>query len=159
MRALTDMIGMSDLDATRTWGDRIDDRGSQVTFSALGQAAPLEEKQRWDPDHKRRRALKAFLDARIPEFDVNLGGTTSIDVTRPGIDKAYGIRKLRDILGIGIGRMLFVGDALYPEGNDHPVKGTGIASIQVRDPNETKRVVEAITACADVRHPDEAPAP
>ena len=93
--------------------------------------------------------MKALLDNLIPEFSVRLGGTTSIDVTRQGIDKGYGIGKLRDILGVAISEMIFVGDALFPGGNDYPAKQAGAVSIQVRDPNETKRVIEAIVACLD----------
>ena len=78
---------------------------------------------------------------------MRLGGTTSVDVTKHGIDKAYGIQKLRDILGIAIEEMIFVGDALFPGGNDYPAKQAGVVSIQVRDPDETKRVIEAILAC------------
>jgi phosphomannomutase len=129
------------------FGELIEDRGSQITFSALGQQAPLDEKKKWDPDFAKRRQMKALLDNLIPEFSVRLGGTTSIDVTRQGIDKGYGIGKLRDILGVAISEMIFVGDALFPGGNDYPAKQAGAVSIQVRDPNETKRVVEAIVAC------------
>jgi phosphomannomutase len=84
---------------------------------------------------------------------VRLGGTTSVDVTKPGIDKAYGIGKLRDILGITIKEMIFIGDALFPGGNDYPAKEAGVVSIQVRDPNESKRVIEAIVACLDCVQP------
>ena len=56
---------------------------------------------------------------------MRLGGTTSVDVTKPGIDKAYGIRKLRDILGIAIDEMIFIGDALFPGGNDYPAEQAG----------------------------------
>ncbi len=128
-------------------GETIEDRGSQITFSALGQHAPIEEKKKWDPDFAKRKQIKVLLDQSIPDFSVRLGGTTSIDITKPGIDKAYGIRKLRDILGIPIDEMIFVGDALFPGGNDYPAKEAGALSIQVRDPHETKRVVEAIIAC------------
>jgi hydroxymethylpyrimidine pyrophosphatase-like HAD family hydrolase len=93
--------------------------------------------------------MKEILDNLIPEFSVRLGGATSVDVTKPGIDKAYGIRKLRDILGVGISEMIFIGDALFPGGNDYPAKEAGVVSIQVRDPHETKRVIEAIIACLD----------
>jgi phosphomannomutase len=93
--------------------------------------------------------MKAVLEDIIPEFSINLGGTTSVDVTKPGIDKAYGIAKLRDILGITIEQMLFIGDALFPGGNDYPVKQAGVVSIQVRDPEESKRVIEAILACLE----------
>ena len=131
----------------KVWGQVIEDRGSQITFSALGQQAPLEEKKKWDPDFSKRQRMKALLDNLIPEFSVRLGGTTSVDVTKPGIDKAYGIRKLRDILGVSIQEMIFVGDALFPGGNDYPAKEAGVVSIEVRDPDESKRVIEAILAC------------
>jgi hypothetical protein len=113
----------------------------------LGQQAPIEEKKKWDPDFARRKQIKAHLDKLIPEFSVRLGGTTSVDVTKPGIDKAYGIRKLRDTLGIAIDEMIFIGDALFPGGNDYPAEQAGVVSIRVRDPNESKRVIEAIVAC------------
>jgi phosphomannomutase len=131
----------------KVWGDVIEDRGSQITFSALGQQAPLEEKSKWDADYSKRKRIKAILDTLIPEFSVRMGGATSVDVTKPGIDKAYGIGKLRDILGIAVAEMLFIGDALFPGGNDYPAKEAGVVSIAVRSPNETKPVTEAIIAC------------
>ena len=97
--------------------------------------------------------MQARLEQLIPGFAVRLGGTTSVDVTKLGIDKGYGMRKLRDTLGIGLHEMLFIGDALFPGGNDYPAKEAGVESIQVRDPNESKRVIEAILACVGrVRH-------
>lgn len=131
----------------RTWGEVIEDRGSQITFSALGQQAPLQEKDKWDPDFAKRQKIKAILDTLIPDFSVRLGGTTSIDITRPGIDKAYGIRKLRDILGISLEEMIYIGDALFVGGNDYPAKEAGVVSIPVRGPEDTKRVIEGIIAC------------
>jgi HAD superfamily hydrolase (TIGR01484 family) len=133
----------------KVWGDVIEDRGSQITFSGLGQQAPLEEKKKWDPDFAKRKNIKALLDKLIPEFSVRLGGATSIDVTKQGIDKAYGIRKLRDVLGIPIAEMIFIGDAVFPGGNDYPAKEAGALSIEVKDPHETKRVIEAIIACLE----------
>jgi hydroxymethylpyrimidine pyrophosphatase-like HAD family hydrolase len=126
----------------------IEDRESQITFSALGQRAPLDAKKNWDPDFSKRKKIKALLDPVLPDFSVRLGGSTSIDVTLPGIDKAYGIRKLRDISGIPIREMLYVGDALFPGGNDAPARETGVVCIQVRDPDETKRVIETVIACS-----------
>ena len=135
--------------AEKVWGDVIEDRGSQITYSALGQQAPLEEKSKWDPDFTKRKKIKAILDTFIPEFSVRLGGATSIDITKPGIDKAYGVRKLRDILDISLKEMIFIGDALFPGGNDYPAEEAGVVSIPVRGPNETKRVIETIIACLD----------
>ena len=147
--SLKKTLGTAGFKVGKTWGETIEDRGSQITFSALGQQAPIEEKKKWDPDFTKRKKIKALLDELIPEFSVRLGGTTSVDVTKPGIDKAYGIRKLRDTLGIAIPEMIFIGDALFPGGNDYPAEEAGVLSIQVRDPNESKRVIEAIIACLD----------
>lgn len=147
--SLKQVIAASGFKTGKVWGETIEDRGSQVTFSALGQQAPLEEKKKWDPDFSRRKKMKAALDKLIPEFSVSMGGTTSIDITKHGIDKAYGIRKLRDTLGIAIHEMIFIGDALFPGGNDYPAKETGVVTIQVRDPEESKRVIESIIACMD----------
>jgi HAD superfamily hydrolase (TIGR01484 family) len=131
----------------RVWGEVIEDRGSQITFSALGQQAPLDEKKKWDPDFSKRKKIKAILDPLIPGVSVRLGGATSIDVTKSGIDKAYGIGKLRDVLGISLKEMIFVGDALFPGGNDYPAEQAGVISIPVRGPHETKRVIETVIAC------------
>jgi phosphomannomutase len=131
----------------KTWGEQIDDRDSQITFSALGQRAPLDAKKAWDPDRKKRVKLEQLIRKAIPEFSVNIGGTTSIDITREGIDKAYGIRKLRDRLKIPVSDMLFVGDALYEGGNDYPARASGAECIQVRDPEETKKIIATIIAC------------
>lgn len=129
------------------WGKIIEDRGTQIPFSALGQQAPIEEKKKWDTDSAKRKQMKALLADLIPEFSVRLGGTTSIDISKLGIDKGYGIRKLHDTLGIAIDEMIFISDALFPGGNDYPAKEAGVVSIQVRDSNEDKRVIETIVAC------------
>ena len=145
--SLRKAVGEAGYKAEKTWGEAIEDRGSQITFSALGQQAPLEEKKKWDPDFAKRKKIKVSLDALIPEFSVRLGGATSIDVTKPGIDKAYGIRKLRDVLGISLKEMIFIGDALFPGGNDYPAQQAGVVSVPVQGPHETKRVIETIIAC------------
>jgi len=149
--ALNKAVDSSGIKIGRHWGEVIEDRGSQITFSALGQEAPLDEKGKWDPDFKKREKIKAILDPLLPEFSVHLGGTTSIDITRPGIDKAYGIKKLHETLAITIAEMIFVGDAIFPGGNDYPAKQAGVVAIEVRDPEETKRVIETVIACLDSR--------
>ncbi|QQL48266.1 HAD-IIB family hydrolase [Mucilaginibacter ginkgonis] len=133
----------------KIWGEQIEDRDSQITFSALGQQAPLKPKQEWDPHFDKRRKIKAILDKTIPEFAVQLGGATSIDVTKPGIDKAYGIHKLKEVLKIPITKMLFIGDALFKGGNDYPAKTTGAKCILTRDPKETTHLIDAIVSCLD----------
>jgi len=145
--SLQKAVSQAGFEPQELWGEQIEDRGSQITFSALGQEAPLDEKDKWDPDFAKRKKIKAILDKLLPEFSVRMGGATSIDVTKPGIDKAYGIRKLRDILGLSLKEMIFIGDALFVGGNDYPAEEAGVVSIPVRGPSETKRVTEAIIAC------------
>jgi HAD superfamily hydrolase (TIGR01484 family) len=147
VNSLKKAIGIAGFPVERTWGEPIEDRGSQITYSALGQQAPLEEKDKWDPDFIKRKKIKSILDTLIPGFSVRMGGSTSIDITKPGIDKAYGIRKLRDILGISLKEMIYIGDALFVGGNDYPAEQAGVACIPVQGPNETKRVIETIIAC------------
>ncbi len=144
--ALDAAVTASGFQPAQSWGPLIEDRESQITYSALGQQAPYEQKKLWDPDFAKRKKIKALLDVSLAQFSVRMGGSTSIDVTLPGIDKAYGIRKLRDILSIPIADMLFVGDALFPGGNDYPARETGVVCIQVANPDETKRVIETIVA-------------
>jgi len=140
-------VAIAGFKVEKTWGEAIEDRGSQITYSALGQQAPLEDKEKWDADFAKRKKIKAILDTLIPKFSVRLGGATSIDVTKPGIDKAYGIKKLREILGIEVKEMIYVGDALFPGGNDYPAEEAGVVSIAVRGPDDTKRVIETMIAC------------
>jgi HAD superfamily hydrolase (TIGR01484 family) len=147
VRSLSNAVGTAGYQVEKTWGETIEDRGSQITYSALGQQAPLEDKVKWDADFAKRKKIKAILDTLIPEFSVRLGGATSIDVTKPGIDKAYGIKKLRETLGIEVNEMIYVGDALFPGGNDYPAKQAGVISIPVRGPDDTKLVIETMIAC------------
>jgi HAD superfamily hydrolase (TIGR01484 family) len=153
IRSLKTALDIAGFQVDKLWGEPIEDRGSQITYSALGQQAPLEEKSKWDPDFAKRKKIKAILDPLIPEFSVRLGGATSIDVTKSGIDKAFGIRKLRDLLGISLPEMIYIGDALFPGGNDYPAKEAGVVSIAVRGPQETKPVTSALIACLDGDRP------
>ncbi len=149
--SLKKAVAEAGFQADKVWGEVIEDRGSQITFSALGQQAPLEEKKKWDSDFAKRKKIKAILDPLIPGFSVRMGGATSIDVTKPGIDKAYGIRKLRDVLGISLKEMIFIGDALFAGGNDYPAEQAGVVSICVQGPHETKRVIQMGIGCLSER--------
>jgi hypothetical protein len=131
----------------QTWGEQIEDRGSQVTFSALGQQAPLEAKDKWDPDHEKRKKLQAILQGMLPDLSINIGGSTSIDITRKGVDKAYGLKKLGETVKVDLDAILFLGDAIFPGGNDYPAKTLGLDTVRVRDVQETKSVITGLIAC------------
>jgi len=125
-------------------GEIIEDRGSQITFSALGQEAPADLKYAWDPDGAKKEALREYAAQRLPDLEVHAGGTTSVDVTRAGVDKGFGMRKLMSVLGAEMGDILFFGDKLDEGGNDYPVKAMGIDSIAVSGWEETAVAIEAI---------------
>ena len=145
--ALDKAVTDAGLKGEKIWGEQIEDRGSQVTFSGLGQQAPLEAKDKWDPDQKKRRSLQATLRAELPELSINLGGATSVDITRKGVDKAYAMNRLQGYAGVTKEEMLFMGDATYEGGNDRPVPDAGYDTITVRDVRETETAISAVVAC------------
>lgn len=130
----------------KIYGALIEDRIGQVTFSGLGSDAPPEMKRAWDPDRKKRLALAEALKKHLPDFEIGIGGMTSVDVSRKGIDKAYGVEKLAKYLSVPVSEMVFIGDALFPGGSDYTVIKTGIKTISVTSPDDTKRVIKELLA-------------
>ena len=149
--ALNDGIDTLGYREPKVYGEVIEDRGSQVTFSALGQDIVTELgeegvrlKEEWDPDLTKKNALRDHVSKLIPEFEVRVGGGTSIDITKPGIDKAYGMKKLLSLLELGKPETLFIGDRLEEGGNDYPVKEMGIDCIAVEKWEDTALVIETL---------------
>lgn len=128
----------------KIYGEMLEDRGTQMTFSALGQEAPLELKEKWDPNSAKRLRIIMALAPMLGEFDLAVGGTTSIDVLHKGINKAYGIKKMEEHLGVAKKDMLFMGDKVFPGGNDYAAKEAGVDCILVKDPEETKKQIARI---------------
>jgi phosphomannomutase len=146
--ALEHAITKLSLTPKTPYGALIEDRGSQITYSGLGQQAPISEKENWDPDQKKRTAILALITDELTDFSLGIGGTTSIDITRKGTDKAYGIEQMQKILNLSIKDMLFVGDRLEPGGNDAAVLKTGIETFAVKTIEDTKKMIEEIvTSC------------
>ena len=144
--AMTDAIeetGIIELSAPSR-GERIEYRESQVTLSALGQDAPMKERAAWDKDYAKQRALLAAITARLPHFSVSAGGAASIDVTRHGVDKAYGIRKLCGHLRIKEKDVLYVGDELRAGGNDEAVYKTEAQTKSVSSPTDTTKYIKGL---------------
>ena len=130
--------------AEQTWGPILEDRGSQITFSALGQSAPLDAKTAWDPTGEKKNALRDAVAVRIPDLEVRSGGSTSVDITHRGIDKAYGMRKLAEQTGIPLDDMLFVGDRLDEHGNDYPVLAMGVTCHAVEGWEDTAAYLDEL---------------
>lgn len=145
VRKVVEDTGVVDL-STPAHGERIEDRGSQVSFSALGQKAPIDEKKAWDPDKSKRQTLRDALQAALPEYSVAMGGSTTIDITQKHINKAFGVKQLAKHLGISIPDMLYVGDELEEGGNDAVVIPTGIPTRTVANPEETESWLRTLLA-------------
>lgn len=132
-------LGLWEEDA---YGDIIENRGSQVTFSALGQQAPVELKKAWDPTGKKKNLMRNYVAQLLPDLEVRSGGSTSIDVTMKGIDKSYGIETLMYLTRLTSDEVMFVGDRLDEGGNDYPVLKTGVACVQTAGPEDTLRIID-----------------
>jgi phosphomannomutase len=138
----------------KIYGVTLEDRATQMSFSPLGQdivaklgAKGIRMKEEWKKKNNPiRLKIARLLSKRLPNLEVRVGGLTTIDITRKGIDKAFGIEQIKKTLKISIRDMVFIGDALYPGGNDYAAKKTGIDCVAVRDPEDTKRMIEKIIA-------------
>ena len=129
----------------RVWGERLEDRGAEEAFSILGQEAPVEEKRRWHDAHDAdRQRLREGIARLLPEFAVATGGLTTIDITRKGITKAYGIERFAELSHIPLADMLYVGDALGAGGNDAVVLETGVQTHAVFGPEETAGLIREL---------------
>lgn len=133
---------------TTVYGDQIADRETQLAFTAVGLDAPMEYKRSWDPDAAKRRSVREYLLPLLPEFDIRTSGASTMDFTRKGINKAYGVRWLAERLKCAPDEMLYVGDALYEGGNDAVVIPTGIETMRVSGPAETEKILaDLIASC------------
>ncbi|MDQ3089650.1 MAG: HAD-IIB family hydrolase [bacterium] len=119
-------------------GGLIEDRGTQISYSGLGQSVSLNDKKGWDPDQRKRKIIVASLREDLPDYDIKIGGRTTIDITQKGINKAFGINQLSQILLVPINKMIYFGDALFPGGNDATVLETGIEAVTVSGVSDTK---------------------
>jgi hypothetical protein len=124
--------------------DIVEDRVTQISLSALGQHAPIEQKKLWDPNQEKRQQIKKDLEVKLPEVSIIIGGTTSIDILPFGFDKAKGLIRFLNKIGMDINDMIFVGDAIFPGGNDYSAFEAGIESIKVSGPKETALIIEKL---------------
>jgi HAD superfamily hydrolase (TIGR01484 family) len=132
---------------TKTYGSIIENRGTQITISAIGQLAPVSEKKKWNETSDKRSAYIALLRKDLKKFEIKKGGLTSIDITRKGIDKSYGIKKILKALNVHKKDAVFIGDAFYRGGNDAPARKAGIDCIPVSGPKDTEKIIkEALVA-------------
>lgn len=122
----------------------IENRLSQITFSALGQHAGTAQKYDWDPDCKKREQIVKRCKELAPEFEYEIGGTTSINAIVPGMNKVFGMTHLLEELKVNKEDVLYFGDMTQPGGNDYPVVQMGIDTITVRNHEDTGYALKGI---------------
>ena len=122
----------------------VDMRGSSVTYSGCGQDASLDEKKRYDPDRTRRSAYQKELQKLLPDFEISIGGLTSLDITRKGISKSFALSKLVQDFSLKKDDILFFGDAVFAGGNDSSVPEHGVDTVAVSSPLDTFHILECI---------------
>jgi phosphomannomutase len=128
------------------YGPQVEDRWTQVSWSALGQECPVAIKSTWDPDQKKRLHMLPYIQKRIPDFEVRVWGATTIDITRKGIDKKYGIYQMEKYLWVPLSDMLFVWDAIFPGGNDYACVEVGIDYEKTTGPHMTADIIKTIVS-------------
>lgn len=149
---LVKVLEASAKDAGKVTGEQFEFKGSDIVFSALGQQATAEAKLTYDADHAKRNKIKMALDEALFDYSVQIEGHDQIIISKTGIDKAHGIYKLHQVLDIKTRKILFIGSALFEGGNDYAAIATGVECIQVKNPDETKIVIETIIACLNMEH-------
>ena len=151
IKALEESLDESGYREKKTYGPIIEDRESQISLSIFGQEIVqelgeegLKIKESWDPDASKKLRLREIIAPKIPDYEVRAAGATTIDVTKPGIDKAYGMRKLMEATAVSMEDILFIGDRLVEGGNDYPVKAMGIDCMEVASWHDTALIIQAI---------------
>jgi HAD superfamily hydrolase (TIGR01484 family) len=130
--AITERLGH---ELTHEWNP-IEDRGAQITFSPIGNTAPVELKQTYDPDRRIREQLLADVPFESDEIVVKIGGSTSLDYIHKDRHKGSNVRKLINHLDWHPDHCVYIGDGLYPGGNDEAVIGV-IDTVPVSDHHDT----------------------
>jgi len=147
IEAIKNTVGYDDCyNDKNSFGNKIQDRESEITYSALGEKAPLDLKKAWDPDGQKKLDIQIKLSRELPEFEVKIGGTTSIDITPRGMDKAFALQKLIEYYKLNKEDIIFIGDSIYVGGNDYPAKTFGVDTIPVLNPEDTKKIIRSLLA-------------
>ncbi|MES2986041.1 MAG: HAD-IIB family hydrolase [Patescibacteria group bacterium] len=142
---LNTIIGNEEFEVpTEHFGEYIEDRGTQITFSGYGQLAPIEKKMIWDLSRSKRLKIKEYLESKIPEIDAHVGGMTSVDILPKNFNKASGLMAYLEENDLTTDDIVFIGDAVFPGGNDYSPSQVGIETISTNGPEHTKEIIETL---------------
>lgn len=121
--------------------DIIEDRDSQIAFSLIGHHEDKAIKDAFDPNHKKRSQLLSDFSTEVEALkkahvEVRIGGTTNLDFFEYGKNKGHNIGVFIEKMRWNKAECIYMGDALFPGGNDETVIGV-IPTKAVADYRET----------------------
>ncbi len=118
-----------------------EDRGCQISYSFVGHNAPINDKERFDPDRHKRKKILASAPFEASGLMATIGGTTCLDYTRGDCTKGENVRRL--MREYGWQSVLYLGDALSEGGNDSTVIGV-CQTREVSGPRETLSIIREL---------------
>lgn len=129
----------------KTYWELIEDRWTQITYAVLWQEAPRDLKSIYDPDFEKRKKIREYIKNDLDWFDVLIWWSTSIDITRKWVDKAYWVQKLMEVTWYNKNEIIFVWDAVFPGWNDYPpLEKLGITTKKVFELNDTEEFIKEL---------------
>jgi hypothetical protein len=128
---ISEVMEILDHEVNHDWNP-IEDRGAQITFSPIGNTAPVDVKKTYDPNRSKRESLLAQIPFASEDLIVKIGGSTSLDYLHKDRHKGTNVQKLIDWMGWDKSDCIYYGDGLYPGGNDEAVIGV-IETVLVAD--------------------------
>jgi phosphomannomutase len=128
---INEVIEILDHELNYEWNP-IEDRGAQITFSPIGNTAPVDLKKTYDPDRNKRLSLLEKIPFASNDLIVKIGGSTSLDYLHKDRHKGTNVQRLIDFMNWNKDECIYFGDGLYPGGNDEAVIGV-IETVLVED--------------------------
>ncbi len=128
---ISEVMEILEHEVNHAWNP-IEDRGAQITFSPIGNTAPVDIKMAYDPDRVKRLSLLDSIPFASEELVVKIGGSTSLDYIHKDRHKGTNVQKLIDFMKWNKDDCVYFGDGLYPGGNDEAVIGV-IKTVAVDD--------------------------
>jgi phosphomannomutase len=129
--------------------DLLEDRGCQMAFSFIGQHADIAIKEKFDPDFSKRRKVLTDLHEEVAKLEhdhgleITIGGTTNLDIYLKGMNKGHNVRELISRYGWQPEECIYIGDALFPGGNDETVIGI-IPTYAIKEYHETYEYLKSV---------------
>lgn len=111
-------------------------------MNCLGNDATNEERTNWDPTREKRENIKKDISKSLGDrYEIYITGRNTIDLVPRGMNKADNILRLLELNSEPLENTIYIGDELYPDGNDYPILSLDIEVHSVEDPSQTEEIL------------------